>query len=111
MSANLWWSYDADNGSFAALPAGPALLPAIGIFAIFSVYRAIKDATTSKTGNLPHGFVNSSYYKNAKKRQDELIQKKVDGIMGKGPRLSLGEQTELTDLQHPSWANGGSWSF
>jgi hypothetical protein len=111
MSANLWWSYDADNGSFAALPAGPALLPAIGIFSVFSVYRAIKDATTPKKGNLSHSFANSSYYQNAKKRQDELIQKKIDGILGKGPGLSLGEHTELTNLEHPSWTGGGSWSF
>ena len=111
MSNNLWWSYDPDGGSFSALPAGPMLLPALGVFAIIAVRQAFKELTASKTKGLGYSFINSDYYQSAKRRQDYLIDKKIDGLKGIGSGLTLGEQTELTNLQHPAFNNGGRWSF
>lgn len=108
---NLWWSFDPDDNSFSALPAGPMLLPALGIFAVIAVIQAFRESGQSAERILGRSFVNSDYYQSAKKRQNELIQKKINGIKGIGEGLTLAEHTELVDIQHPSWRNGDSWSF
>jgi len=110
-SNNLWWSFDPDDGSFAALPAGPALLPALGVFAIIAAVQAFRGRNQSAEKILGHGFVSSDYYREAKSRQDALIQKRVDHAMGEGEGLTLAEHNELRTLQHPAWNNGNRWSF
>lgn len=108
---NLWWSFDADNNSFSALPAGPALLPALGVFAVIAAVQSIRSALTPRPNHPGGSFMMSEAYQEMKQRQDYLIAKKIDGIQGIGEGLTLGEQTELTNLQRPSWANGDTWSF
>jgi hypothetical protein len=112
MSNNtLWWSYDPDNNSFAALPAGPLLLPSLGVFALIAARQAIKQAWAGKSPGPGMTLANSSLYAEMRERHDYLVNKKVAAIADSGDGLTLGEQAELTRLQHPSWAKGGSWSF
>lgn len=112
MSNNtLWWSFDPDNNSFSALPAGPLLLPALGIFALIAARQAIKQAWAGSGSSPGITLADSSLYAEMKERHDYLLSKKVAAIANNDDGLTLGEQAELTRLQHPSWAKGGSWSF
>jgi hypothetical protein len=108
---NLWWSFDADNNSFSALPAGPMLLPALGVFAVVAAVQSIRGALTPRPNHPGASFMASDAYRLMKERQDFLIAKRVQGIMGEGEGLTIGEHTELAKLQRPSWANGDTWSF
>jgi hypothetical protein len=110
-SNNLWWSFDADNNSFSALPAGPMLLPALGVFAVIAAVQSIKGALTPRPNHPGASFMASEAYQLMKQRQDYLIAKKIEGIKGFSEGLTLGEQTELNALARPSWANGDTWSF
>ena len=113
MSTNnsLWWSFDSGSNTFSALPAGPALLPALGLFALFAGVRALKGFTAPQNAGISSTLLNSDYYRETKVRQDYLIQKKIDGVMGISEGLTLAEQGELSDIFHPAWRNGGTWSF
>lgn len=105
-SSNLWWSYDAENGSFQALPPGPFLLPAIGIFAFVALVRAIKGNGCSERRTLGDSFYESARYQNDKKRHDYLVKKSATK-----EGLGLAEHDELWRLQHPEWANGLAWFY
>lgn len=108
---NLWWSFDADSNSFAALPAGPMLLPALGLFAVIAAVQSVRGALSPRPNHPGGAYMTSDLYRRDKERQDYLIQKQINGIKGIGEGLTLGEHTELADLQRPSWANGDTWSF
>lgn len=105
-SPNLWWSYDAENGSFSALPPGPFLLPAIGIFAFVAIVRALRGSGSSERRTVGSTFYESEIYQKDKRRHNYLVQKLVqEGELG------LAEHDELWRLQHPEWANGLAWFY
>lgn len=110
-SSILWWSYDADGKSFASLPAGPMLLPAIGIIAFVALVKSIKENSKSPESILGGKRINSKEYKDAKKRQDQLIEKRINAGLGLCDDLTVAEAEELRRLQRPRWANGSEWSY
>jgi len=107
---NLWWSYDPDNRSFSALPAGPLLLPALAIFIIVASIRAFKQPRSASSVMGGH-ITSTTAYKNAKERHDYLISKKIAEAMGHGDGLTLAEECELRKLQKPGFAGGSSWFY
>lgn len=38
--ANIFWSYNSEQGNFSPLPASPLLLPAIGVLGALAVFNA-----------------------------------------------------------------------
>lgn len=108
--STLWWSYDPENRSFGSLPAGPLLLPALGILAFVSIVRAFQQSGTTPEAILGRNVVNSAEYKRKKARHDYLVQKKINAAMEKGPEFTLADHTELVDLQH-SGNNGSRCPF
>jgi hypothetical protein len=110
-SSILWWSYDSENRSFGSLPAGPMLLPAIGILAFVALIQSIKERDNSPESILGKERINSKLYKDAKKRQNELIEKRANAGLGLCNDLTVQEAEELRRLQRPQWANGGEWSY
>lgn len=108
--STLWWSYDPENRSFGSLPAGPLLLPALGILAFVSIARAFQERSATPEAILGHSVVNSIEYKRKKARHDYLVQKKINAAMEKGPEFTLADHTELVNLQH-SGINGSDCPF
>lgn len=105
-NANLWWSYDPDNGSFAALPPGPLLIPAIGIFAFVALVRAIKGNGPSEKRVLGSTMYESEHYQSKRKRYYELIKKSAES-----GGLGLAEREELNRLERPAWGGGKYWFY
>lgn len=103
--ANIFWAYDESEGSFSPLPASPWLLPAIGLFALAALFKAIKDSGPApETG--PPPVYDPIIYENNKKRYYYLIQRKVDC------GLSDDDQSELDRLIRPPWVtNGQVWTY
>lgn len=108
-SANLWWAYDTDNGTFAALPAGPMLLPAIGIFAFVSIVKALKSRNRSPESMIGSPMYNSSLYQKDKARFYYLVKKKIAAARDDTEGLSLAEMEELRRLKYPTWNKGRPW--
>lgn len=96
--STLWWSYDPENRSFGSLPAGPMLLPAIGILAFVSIARMLQGNGPTPESVLGRKVIGSNDYKRCKARQDYLVQKKIEEGMGTGPGLSVAEHHELMEL-------------
>lgn len=113
MSSNpiLWWAYDSENGSFATLPAGPLLLPAIGILAFVAIANALKGHSDSPEKIIGRSVVSSNRYKADKNRHDYLLNKKIEAAINDEPGLSPAEITELHRLQHPSYTKGQKWTY
>jgi hypothetical protein len=103
---SLWWSYDTENQSFGALPAGPFLLPAVFIAVFVGLASSLKDRANHPERVLPQSIASSAEYQQNKRRYYELIQKKVwqDG-------LTIAEQHELDQLKRPWWVESGTWSY
>lgn len=108
---SLWWAYDPEGGSFVTLPAGPFLIPAIGIFAFVAIANALKGNNNDPAKVVGHSTINSGRYKADKVRHDYLLNKKIEAAINDEPGLSDSEAAELYRLQHPSYTNGQKWSY
>lgn len=106
---NLLWAYDADDKSFATLPAGPMLLPALGIFAFVTIARALKSRDKSPESMIGKTIYNSPAYQKDKARFNYLINKKIKAITDETEGLTLSELNELERLRYPSWNKGRPW--
>jgi hypothetical protein len=102
----LWWSYDAENSSFTALPPGPLLFPAFIVAVIIYCFESLKDRQNRPRKALGKSFVESTEYKKMKNRCFELLEKKHNG-----EGLQLHEQVELDRLKRPWWISSGTWSY
>lgn len=103
--SNIWWAYDESSGSFSALPASPALLPALGVFFLAAVFSAGKEKPRV-IETYPDGNPYMGEHLANKPRYDELIN-----IMGYR-ELTDKEQSELHRLKHPRWAKDGEvWCY
>lgn len=102
----LWWSYDPESKSFGSLPAGPLLLPALGIIAFVSIAKALRDRATKPEAILGSHVFNGEGYKRKKARHDYLVQKKINDAIGTGPEFTIADQHELSELQRSG--TGGS---
>ena len=108
--STLWWSYDPEKRSFGSIPAGPMLLPALGILAVVAIFRALRHQGDTPEAILGRDVVNSVEYKKKKARHDYLVQKKINAAMERGPEFTLADHTELVDLQY-SGINGSYCPF
>ena len=103
---SLWWSYDSEDNSFSALPAGPFLLPAICIALCVSAFGAIKSWSNRPENVVSRDLLNSYEYQRMRRRYFELIDKKLEN-----GGLSLQDHHELEQLKHPYWIQSGTWSY
>jgi hypothetical protein len=102
---NLWWAYDSENGSFAPLPAGPLLLPAILIVGLISIFQLGRRALRSRDV-IGGDIANSTLYTTSEKRYHELVDKKVSNGY-----LEIHEEEELRKLKSPPWIKSGTWTY
>jgi len=109
-NSTLWWSYDPESKSFGSLPAGPLLLPALGILAFVSIAKALRDRATRPELILGSRVFNSESYKRKKARHDYLVQKKINDALGEGPEFTIADQHELSELKC-SGPNGSACPF
>ena len=110
MNNNLWWSFDPDSRSFSALPPGPALLPALGIFALIGAIQAVRniDWLESKPSR---AFRDLEFYKQDESRYHALLQKRIDFIKGRGEDWDFRDFNEFNKLKYPAWNQGKSWNW
>lgn len=90
---NLWWSYDPDNGSFAALPAGPFFLPALIVVCIASIGNALFNPRRSRE-EIVGSISKTDLYRQQAARYQYLGSKRLE----QGD-LELREWREYYDLQ------------
>lgn len=92
--SNLWWSYNPDENSFQALPAGPFFLPALVLLAAASVLSRVFRRSTSREKIV--GLVSSTdYYKEKAERFNVLGEKRLNS-----ETLTPAEWREYHELQH-----------
>lgn len=108
-NTNLWWAYDGESGSFSTLPAGPMLLPALGIFAFVAIAKALKSNGLTPKSAIGNAMYNSDLYQKDKARFNYLINKKIQAAKEGVEGLSLAELNELENLRYPSWNGGRPW--
>ena len=109
-NTNLWWAYDSENGSLQSLPAGPMLLPALGILAFVTIAQAFKNKEASEGQFLGRNVVNSHEYKQDKARYHYLVDKRIKHGLGEGPELTVAEFSEKDRLAR-KWVKSGKWTF
>jgi len=109
-NTNLWWAYDSENGSLQSLPAGPMLLPALGIIAFVAIAQAIKGKEISEEQFIGKNAVNSYEYKQDRARYYYLVDKRIKHGLGEGPELTVAEFNEKDKLSR-KWIKSGRWTF
>ena len=110
MNNNLWWSFDAESRSFSALPAGPALLPALGLYALIGAIQAVKNVNWFES-KPSRAFRNLEFYKQDELRYHSLLQKRLDFINGQGEDWDYYDFKEFKNLQFPAWNQGKPWDW
>lgn len=92
--SNLWWSYDPDDRSFQALPAGPFFLPALILVVTTSVLsRAFRRSRLRE--KIVGSISSTNHYKEKAERFNKLGKKRLNG-----ETLTLAEWKEYYDLQY-----------
>jgi len=101
----LWWAFDEENGSFAPLPAGPLLIPAIFVYAILSLFGPKGVQRNRPERFLPQRVIDSAQYRRDTARYRYLVDKKF--------RFGLTdwEEIEMDRLSRPSWNNHQPWPY
>lgn len=100
------WSYDAQTGSFSALPASPWLLPALGLVCLAPIAEKILEEAAKKPEPVPNVFDPILYQKN-KQLYHELINKQASPV-----GLTQDEEMQLLSIMRPPWATGGElWTY
>jgi hypothetical protein len=100
------WSYDAQTGSFSALPASPWLLPALGLICLAPIAEKMLEEAAKKPEPISDAFDPVAYQKN-KQLYHELIHKQASSV-----GLTQHEEMQLLNVMRPPWATGGElWTY
>ena len=103
---NLLWSFDEGSGSFAPLPAGPLLIPALVIFGLLRLFGGSGAREIPDRELLPRHILESREY-----RQDCARYRYLSDKLDRLGDLEPLEFIERRALQHPKWNKGGLWFY
>ena len=103
---SLWWSYNAEDNSFSALPAGPLLLPALFIAVCVNAVGALSAWANRPERIISNDLLRSRDYQRMRERYYELIDKRLEN-----GELELHEHHELEQLKRPYWIKSGTWTY
>jgi hypothetical protein len=100
------WSYDAETGSFSALPASPWLLPALGLLCLAPIAQKIAEEAAKDPKPVNAKFDPIVYLEN-KQLYHELVNKQASPV-----GLTQHEEMQLLSIMRPPWATGGElWTY
>jgi len=97
----LWWAVDQESGSFAPLPAGPMLIPAVIIYGLIRLFGGNgQPRYYAPSELLPPRILHSAEYRRDASRYRYLKDKEA--------RFGISdlEALELHSLTHPAWYRG-----
>lgn len=103
---NLLWSFDEGSGSFAPLPAGPLLIPALVIYGLLRLFSGGGGTTIPAHRMLPRHIIESAEYRRDCARYRYLWDKRC-----RFGDLDPIEWIELQGLEHPAWYGGKRWLY
>jgi hypothetical protein len=101
----LWWAVDQESGSFASLPAGPMLIPALLIYGLLRLFHRSTPRFSVHSDLLPDHVLNSNEYRKDCARYRFLRDQSINH--GLDPYESL----EFNALQYPRWFGGKQFPY